>query len=66
MTKTFIGGEGRIMGGARYFERRNKEHFIGSLMRNRNGSEYYDGLRETEAQILQKGNQKAPKHQTDC
>ena len=51
MSRELIGSNGNIVGSERYFERLNREHFIGNLMRNPNGTEYYDCLRDTASQI---------------
>ena len=51
MSKDLVGSNGNIVGSEGYFERLNREHFIGNLMQNPNGAEYYDCLRDTASQI---------------
>lgn len=51
MSKELVGSNGNIVGSEGYFERLNREHFIGNLMRNPNGTKYYDCLRDTASQV---------------
>ena len=51
MSKELVGSNGNIVGSERYFERLDREHFIGNLMRNPNGTKYYDCLRDTASQV---------------